>query len=82
MHITGKKKPKPFECVGTYEELLAGLRLSIKKLEAESKPLPYLLKYAKEKILARSQSLGLLTAWDENNFLTKEVSRNLKAQIL
>ncbi|MEK7060936.1 MAG: hypothetical protein AAB931_00265, partial [Patescibacteria group bacterium] len=82
MHITGQKSPKPFECVGTYDEILEGLRLSIKKLEKENEALPYLLQYAKENILSKSPAKPeLLKAWDENNFLAEEIAQNLKTQI-
>lgn len=82
LHITGKIAPKPFECVGTYEEVLEGLRMSIKKLEEEKKPFPSLLQYARENILIGNQAkTELLKAWDENNFLTEEMTQCLKTQI-
>lgn len=82
LHITGVKKPKPFECVGTYEELQEGLRLSIKKLEGNKQPLPFLLKYAKEKVLNKNYTQSKIqTFWDQNNFLPHEFEQALKAKI-
>lgn len=82
LHITGEKSPKPFECVGTYDEILEGLRLSIEKHEQNFRPLPYLLQYAKGNILIKSKPKPqLLKAWDNENFLPEEIAKNLKAQI-
>ena len=83
LYLTGEKQPKPFDCVGTYEEVIEGLRLSIQKLEKEIKPLPYLLKFSEENVLSRSQTKSkILTAWDESHFLTEEIAQNLKEQVL
>ncbi len=82
LHITGVIKPKPFECVGTYYEILEGLRLSIKKLEGKGQSLPYLLKYAKENILRKNPSSAqILTSWDKNNFLPPEMGQTLETQV-
>lgn len=83
LHLTGNKKPKPFECVGTYQEILEGLRLSVGKLEKQNEQLPYLLEYAKKNILSKNPlEPELLTAWDENNFLNKEIAEGFKTKIL
>jgi hypothetical protein len=82
LHITGVKLPKPFECVGTYEELQEGLRLSIKKLEGNNQPLPFLLRYAKEKVLNENYTQSkILTSWNQNNFLPNDLAQTLKAKI-
>lgn len=44
--LLGYKETKPFECVGTYEEVRYAVSLLIKKLE--NKKLPYLLNYYKK----------------------------------
>lgn len=89
LHITGVKQPKPFECVGTYEELREGLRISTRKLEENNESLPFLLKYSKEKLLnkqsfsANKNSAGkkILTSWSQTNFLPNDLAQNLKAKI-
>ena len=43
--LLGDYKNKPFECVGTYEEVRYAISLTISKM---STPLPYLLQYYKE----------------------------------
>ena len=82
LHITGVREPKPFECVGTYEELREGLKLSIKKFERSNQPLPFLLRYAMEKVLNKNYTQSkILTSWDENNFLPHDLAQTLKAKI-
>lgn len=81
LHITGEKRPKPFECVGTYKEILLGLNLSAKKLEVENRTLPFLLKYAKDNIIDKNaMQPEILTAWDKNNFLSDKIAETLKTQ--
>ena len=46
IELTGNSDNKPFECVGTYEEVNYAISLTIKNLSDQ--PLPYLLKYYKE----------------------------------
>ncbi len=46
LELAGYKETKPFECVGTIEEVRYALSLTINKLD---KNLPFLLKYYKEK---------------------------------
>jgi hypothetical protein len=43
--LLGKTENKPFECVGTYEEVRYACSSTIKKLQQEGKNLPYLLKF-------------------------------------
>lgn len=82
LYITGVRQPKPFECVGTYEELREGLKLSIKKFEDNNRALPPLLAYAKENILDTSHGQSsVLTYWDQSNFLPNEFEQALKAKI-
>ena len=45
LELSGNSKTKPFECVGTYEEVRYALSLTIQK---HSDNLPYLLKYYKD----------------------------------
>ena len=42
--------PKPFECVGTTEEIIAALSLAADKTERAGEPLPLVLRYATESI--------------------------------
>lgn len=81
LHLTGNQQPKPFECVGTSEELQQGLRLSINKLETQNKPLPFLLRYAREKLLNTIFKNKIMESWDEAHFVPKDIAQNLKVKI-
>jgi len=84
LDLTLDERIKPFECVGTKEELKIALYLSIKKYK-QSK-LPVLLKIAKKHILAKESNLAkratkLLNDWDTNNYLPKDFEKLLKKNI-
>jgi hypothetical protein len=53
--LTGSET-KPFECVGTTAEIIAGLSLAIEKLRKEGKPLPPVLDYAAQNIPGVSET--------------------------
>lgn len=74
--ITGISGQKPFECIGTYEEIKLALILSIDKYKKRNKDLPVLLNWIEEKA-----GTDLLTAWDKNNFLPEHIAGELKGKI-
>jgi len=74
---------KPFECVGTKEEINLSIRMIIDKCQKEGKDIPKLLKnynignnnsLSKEIKLAKEH-------WNSNNNLTEEFARKLKEYI-
>ena len=78
--LTGKKTPKPFECVGTTEEIITGLYLSIKEWQGK---LPSLLSYAKNEILNQEANLEkrsqkLLNSWGDDKFLPLKIKNTLR----
>ena len=64
LELTGSSNHKPFECVGTYEEVNYALSRCIEKTNSE---LPYLLKYYKEHFKLMSEKNTLNRFNDENN---------------
>ena len=48
LELTGNGETKPFDCVGTFEEVNFAISKTIENIEKENKRLPYLLKYYKE----------------------------------
>ena len=72
--LIGIDAEKPFECVGTIEEVNAALVLTIRKQASEN--LPFLLNYYKNslqnKIYKDIEIKELLNNFDENNFLESE----------
>jgi hypothetical protein len=84
--LLGMEGPKPFECVGTREETLAGLYLSIKRRKARGEPITPLIAWIEREILAPHRDLGalsdsILTAWSDNHYLPLQYAARLKGQL-
>lgn len=71
-------KFKPFECVGTKEEVEYALFLSIQKTREEKKPLPKLLEDFKS---SAKNSPELLNAWNDENLLPEGARYFLKRKL-
>lgn len=82
VELCGYGKNKPFECVGTYEEINFAITKTILKLEMENKKLPYMLAYYKEHYkLVEINNNSLIKQYNEENNLPKEFVKILKNEI-
>lgn len=81
VELTGNGETKPFECVGTYEEVCFALSKTIADLEKQNEELPYLLKYYKENYRLSNLENDLTTKYNNDNNLTKEQNKILKEEI-
>lgn len=81
VELTGNGETKPFECVGTYEEVCFALSKAIADLEEQNEELPYLLKYYKENYKLSNLENDLTTKYNNDNNLTKEQNKILKEEI-
>lgn len=82
VNLVDYSKVKPFECVGTREELLVGLYMSVQKDETDY--LAVLLRYAKERYLDTINDKKvekLLNNWDEKNVVKDRFERILKGAL-
>lgn len=79
IELTGNGKTKPFECVGTFEEVNFALSYIISKLEGKN--LPYLLKYYKDNFKLSDISIDITKRFNKENNLTNEQIELLKTQI-
>ena len=78
IELCGYGKNKPFECVGTYNEVKFAVSRFIKKTEEDK--LPILAKYYKENFeLINDESI--LKSFDYNNNLPKELENMLRKKI-
>jgi len=83
-----KGEPKPFECVGTKKESLIAFYLSYKKsIGWACDKLPLLLKYFEKRILPKYPNLEkearkLMNSWNNQNNLSREFEKILKALLL
>ncbi len=82
IELTGNGEYKPFDCVGTYEEVNYALTFVISKLESENKELPYLLSYYKKNFKLADMSEDITKRYNDNNNLTEEQNELLKKAIL
>ena len=80
--LTGNGKLKPFECVGTKEEVGYAISKTISIYEENNKELPVLLKYYKDNFKLVDLNTKLLTIYNEDNNNTEELNNILKETIL
>ena len=81
IELTGNGKTKPFECVGTFEEVNFAISMTISNLEKENKELPYLLRYYKDNFKLSDLTIDITKRFNNENNLTKEQSELLKEEI-
>ena len=84
--LLGMEGPKPFECVGTRQETVAGLYLSIKRRKARGEPLTPLLAWIEREVIAPHRDPGalsdsILTAWGDDHYLPPQYAALLKRQL-
>ena len=81
IELCGYGKTKPFECVGTYEEVNYAIAVTIKKLEKENIQLPYLLQFYKNNYELVDTFEDITKRYNNNNNLPKEFDTILKENI-
>ena len=81
IELCGYGKNKPFECVGTYEEINFAITKTITNLEKQNKPLPYMLEYYKQNYSMKNIDDILIKQYNENNNLPEEFACILKSKI-
>jgi hypothetical protein len=84
--LLGIEGHKPFECVGTRDELLAGLFLSVRRRAATGGAMLPLLRQVDREILAARRDLGevssaILSAWSDQHYLPPELAALLKRRL-
>ncbi len=78
IELCGYGEVKPFECVGTPEEVNYAISRIIKQLETEGKELPYLLNYYKENYKLVNTNTDIEKRYNEENNVPKEFEKLLK----
>jgi hypothetical protein len=80
--LAGHSEHKPFECVGTYEEVRSALAHISKKLTGDPQ---YTLLANQLATLAGENALpieSILSRWDKQNYLSSEMEKILKKKLL
>lgn len=81
LELTGNGETKPFDCVGTYDEVNFAISKTIENLEKDSEQLPYLLKYFKENYKLMDTSNDLTKYYNNENYLNKEQNDMLRKEV-
>ena len=80
--LTGNGKTKPFDCVGTFEEVNFAISKTIQNIENRNEELPYLLKYYKDNYNLVDTKNDITKLYNEENNLTKEQNEILRKEVL
>lgn len=78
LELTGNRETKPFDCVGTFEEVNFAISKTIENLEKENRPLPYLLQYYKENYKLVDTTNEITKRYHNENNLTEKQNELLK----
>ena len=81
IELTGNGEVKPFDCVGTFEEVNFAATKTIIKLEEQNKELPILLKYYKDNIGLADTSEDITKRYNDENNLTDEQNEMLRKEV-
>ena len=81
IELTGNGETKPFECVGTYEEVNFALSQTIINIEKQNKQLPYLLKYYKDNYNLVDTDNDITLRYNDENNLNEEQNEILKKEV-
>ena len=80
--LAGYKKVKPFDCVGTFEEVNYAIALTIQNYEKEGIELPYLLQYYKDHYELVDTTEDITKRYNEQNNLPEDLDEILRKAIL
>lgn len=81
IQLTGNGETKPFDCVGTFEEVNFAATKTIINLENQNEELPLLLKYYKDNYGLADVSEDITKRYNEENNLTHEQSEMLRKEV-
>ncbi len=81
IELIGKGETKPFDCVGTFEEVNFAISKTIQNLEAKNENLPYLLKYYKNNYTLVNTSIDITMLYNEENNLSEEQNAMLRKEV-
>ncbi len=79
--LTGELPDKPFECVGSRDEIICALTLTLAKYERGNSELPLLLSHFKKSGKMAENPLKYLEFYDSENFLAEEFEHLLKKEL-
>ena len=81
IELTGNGETKPFDCVGTFEEVNFAISQTINNLEKQNEQLSYLLKYYKDNYGLVNTSEDITLRYNDENNLNDEQNDLLKKEV-
>ena len=81
IELTGNGKTKPFDCVGTFEEVNFALSKTIKNIQEQNTKLPYLLQYYKDNYNLVDINNDITKRYNEKNNLNDEQNAMLRKEV-
>ena len=81
LELSGKGETKPFDCVGTFEEVNFAISKTILNIEKDKKELPYLLKYYRENYELVNVNDDITKRYNEENSLNEEQNSMLRKEV-
>ena len=81
IQLTGNGVTKPFDCVGTFEEVNFALSKTINNLEKKNEELPYLLRYYKDNYKLVDTNNDITTRYNNCNNLNEEQNDMLRKEV-
>jgi len=82
IELCGYGETKPFECVGTFDEVNYAVSKTIIKLDETNRKLPYLLKYYKDNYGIADTEVDISKQYNDNCNLPKQFDEILRRNIL
>ena len=81
IELTGNGDVKPFDCVGTFEEVNFAISKTIENVIKEKGELPYLLKYYKDNFELADTSKDITLRYNTENNLNEEQNDMLRKEV-
>ena len=81
LELTGNGETKPFDCVGTFEEVNFAISKTIENIIKEKGELPYLLKYYKDNFELVDTSKDITLRYNTENNLNEEQNEMLRKEV-
>jgi len=81
IELTGNGETKPFDCVGTFEEVNFAISKTIENIEKNNKQFHYLLKYYKDNYKLVNTGNDITMKYNEENNLNEEQDAILRKEV-
>ena len=81
IELTGNGETKPFDCVGTFEEVNFAISKTIENIESKNGKLPFLLQYYKNQYKLVDITNDITMRYNEENNLNEEQNEMLRKEV-